>query len=129
MGTTFANGQKAFGFCDVCGFRTRLPKLRALVVKRVVTQTLACRACWVPDHPQLMLGTFPVYDPQALRNPRPDGTYIASGTNVLGNQSGGSRDIQWGWNPVGGARSTVSGIAPNALVTRCLIGTVTVEVT
>lgn len=128
MSVAFANGQKAFGFCDICGFRSRLPRLRPMVVKGVVTQTLACRACWNPDHPQLMLGTFPVYDPQALRNPRPDSTYRASGVNVLGNISGGSRDEQWGWNPVGGARGSVSGLTPNALVTLCLTGTVTVEV-
>ena len=50
---------------------------------------MVCRECWEADHPQLMLGMYPVDDPQALRNPRPDRSYAAS------------RDTQWGWNPVG----------------------------
>jgi hypothetical protein len=59
---------------------------------------------------------YPVDDPQALRNPRPDVSYLTSGLNGLqtetigtpttdqeafGQPEGGSRIIQWGWNPVG----------------------------
>jgi hypothetical protein len=71
-----------------------------------------------------MLGTFPVDDPQALRNPRKDTTYVTSGVNANGNLSGGSRDIQWGWAPVGGASLNDAGITPNYLVGTTIVGTV-----
>ena len=75
-----------------------------------------------------MLGTFPVDDPQALRNPRRDTTYITSGLNDEGSLSGGSRDIQWGWSPVGGSRSFDTFLTPNTLALTVLIGTVTISV-
>ena len=74
-----------------------------------------------------MLGTFPVDDPQALRNPRRDTTYVTSGVNVNGYVSGGSRDIQWGWNPVGGASNFDDALTPNYLVATTFVGTVTVS--
>ena len=76
-----------------------------------------------------MLGTFPVDDPQALRNPRRDTTYITSGLNEEGNLSGGSRDIQWGWAPVGGSRFFDAALTPNNLVATAFVGTVTISVT
>ena len=75
-----------------------------------------------------MLGTFPVDDPQALRNPRKDTTYITSGLNSNGNLSGGSRDTQWGWNPVGGASSFDAFLTPNTLALTVQVGTVTISV-
>lgn len=75
---------------------------------------LVCPECLDVDHPQLMLGSFPVYDPQALRNPRPDINLVAS------------RDIQWGWNPVGGGNYAVDGGTPDALAATGYVGTVTV---
>jgi len=45
--------------------------------------------------PQLQLGMYPVNDPQAVRQPRPDTSYYEEGNNG----AGGSRMIQWGWNP------------------------------
>lgn len=74
MSTRFASGQKAIAECDVCGFRYRLRELQALIIKGENTNILACPECWDPDHPQLHLGEYPVYDPQAIRNPRPDFT-------------------------------------------------------
>jgi hypothetical protein len=74
-----------------------------------------------------MLGTFPVDDPQALRNPRRDTTYITSGNNASGNPAGGSRDIQWGWYPVGGASFFDAALTPNYLVAITSVGTVTVS--
>ena len=73
-----------------------------------------------------MLGTFPVDDPQALRNPRKDTTYVTSGVNTAGYVSGGSRDIQWGWAPVGGSRFFDNLLTPNYLALTVQIGTVTV---
>jgi len=74
MSERFASGQKAIAECDVCGFRYRLRELQALIVKGKNTNILACPECWDPDHPQLHLGEYPVNDPQAIRNPRPDFT-------------------------------------------------------
>lgn len=42
------------------------------------TGLLVCPECWDEDHPQNQLGRFPVDDPQALRNPRPDSGLTAS---------------------------------------------------
>lgn len=74
MSNGFASDRIAIAECDVCGFRYRLRELRSLVVKGKDTNIKACRECWNPDHPQLHLGETPVYDPQAVRNPRPDYT-------------------------------------------------------
>ena len=101
MGNRFANGLKAIAECDRCGQQYRLKKLKIEIIKQRQYQLLVCPECWDPDQPQLMLGTFPVDDPQALRNPRRDTTYIQAGINNNGFPTGGSRDIQWGWNPVG----------------------------
>jgi hypothetical protein len=70
-----------------------------------------------------------VDDPQALRNPRPDNTYRQSGVLANGSIGDGSRDIQWGWNPVGGARGFDDALTPNDLVARGQIGIVTVVTT
>ena len=129
MGNRFANGPKAIAECDRCGQQYKLKKLKTEIIKQRQYQILVCPQCWDPDHPQLMLGTFPVDDPQALRNPRRDTTYIQAGANVNGYITGGSRDIQWGWNPVGGSRSFDNFLTPNYLALGALIGTVTVTTT
>ncbi len=82
MGTRFASAQKALGVCDVCGFTYRLRELRNLVRKHKDTNIRACPECWNPDQPQNDLGSFPVDDPQALRNPRPTGA--TSGRGLFG---------------------------------------------
>ena len=130
MANRFANGAKAFGFCDVCGFRFDLKKLKNLTVKTKQTQTKACPQCWVPDQPQLQLGMYPVSDPQAIRDPRPDtNTWYASGQTAIGSIGEGSRVIQWGWAPVGGSQSFDDGLTPNWLTSPAEVGTVTVVVT
>jgi hypothetical protein len=84
---------------------------------------------------------YPVNDPQAVREPRPDVSYWQSGSSGLQiNQTGigplgfgspemGSRVFQWGWNPIGGARGFDSGLTPNDLIASGQIGIVTVEIT
>ena len=130
MANRFANGAKAFGFCDVCGFRFDLKKLKNLVVKTKQTQIKACNACWVPDQPQLQLGMYEILDPQAIRDPRPDtNTWYASGQTATGSTGEGSRVIQWGWAPVGGSQSFDDGLTPNWLTSPAEVGTVTVVVT
>ena len=68
-------------------------------------------------------------DPQAVRNPRRDNSYYQSGVLVNGLPGEGSRDIQWGWAPVGGARANAYDMTPNNLVSRAFVGTVTVVTT
>ena len=104
MGNRYASAKIAIAICDRCGFRFRLRELRTLVIKTKQVNMLVCKECWEPDQPQLQLGMYPVDDPQALRNPRPDNTYVQSGLLADGSIGEGSRNIQWGWNPVGGSR-------------------------
>jgi hypothetical protein len=127
MGNRFASGKIAIAECDRCGQQFKLKKLKTEIIKQRKYELLVCPACWDPDHPQLMLGTFPVEDPQALRNPRRDTTYVTAGQNVANNPTGGSRDIQWGWSPVGGASQFDAALTPNYLVSRAIVGTVTIS--
>jgi hypothetical protein len=130
MSNRFANGAKSFGFCDRCGFRFDLKKLKNEVIKTKRTAIKSCPQCWSKDHPQLLLGTFPVSDPQAIRDPRPDtNTWLASGQTALGTIGEGSRVIQWGWAPVGGSSSFDAPLTPNSLVGVGYVGTVTVSTT
>ena len=128
MPNRFASGKIAIAECDRCGQQFKLKQLKTEIIKQRKYQLLVCPECWDPDHPKLMLGTFPVEDPQALRNPRKDTTYVTSGVNVNGYTSGGSRDIQWGWNPVGGSRLNDVGLTPNYLALAAQVGTVTIQI-
>lgn len=128
MANRFASGKRAIAECDRCGQQYQLKKLKTEIIKTKKYQLLVCPECWDPDQPQLQLGMFPVDDPQALRNPRRDTTYLTSGLNTLGNLSGGSRDIQWGWNPVGGSKFFDNGLTPNTLALVVEIGTVTIQI-
>lgn len=127
MGNRFASGKNAISECDRCGQRFKLKVLKREIIKTKNYDLLVCPECWDPDQPQLQLGMYPVDDPQGLRNPRPDRSYVTSGLNANGNLSGGSRDIQWGWNPVGGASSFDTVLTPNYLVSIARVGTVTIS--
>jgi hypothetical protein len=129
MANRFASGRAAIAVCDRCGQQFKLKQLRTEIVKQRKYELLVCPECFDPDHPQLMLGTFPVDDPQALRNPRRDTTYFVSGVTSDGSLGGGSRDIEWGWNPVGGSRLFDDALTPNSLVATGFVGTVQVLVT
>jgi hypothetical protein len=126
MGNRFASGKNSIAECDRCGQRFKLKDLKKEVKKTKLYNILVCHQCWDPDHPQLQLGMFPVDDPQAVRNPRRDSTYYQSGLTSTGSIGGGSRQIQWGWNPVGGSRSFDAPLTPNDLVAQGFVGTVTV---
>lgn len=139
MGNRFASGKNAIAECDRCAFRFKLTRLKKEVIKTKTYNLLVCPQCWDPDQPQLQLGMYPVDDPQGLRDPRPDISYRQSGNtglqlingsstiqDAVGFPSEGSRDFQWGWNPVGGARGIDDGLTPNNLVMSVQIGTVTV---
>ena len=125
MPSQFSSGKHAIAECDRCGFRYKLKQLKQLVIKTKNVNILVCPTCWEPDQPQLQLGMYPVNDPQAVRNPRPDTSYYA----LVPGSDGGSRVIQWGWNPVGGARGIDAGLTPNDLIGVGSIGTVTVDIT
>ena len=141
MGNRFASGKHAIAECDRCGQRFQLKVLKTEIIKTKKYDLLVCPECWDPDHPQLQLGMWPVDDPQALRNPRPDRSYVLSGTSGLqivptgsgplgtGTVEAGSRIFQWGWNPVGGSRANDDGLTPNNLVLMVELGTVTASVT
>ena len=83
MASRFASDRIALAMCDVCGFQYKLKELKSLVVKGRDTQIKACPECWNPGQPQLMLGMYPVNDPQAIRNPRPDFTGYAQSRAYL----------------------------------------------
>ncbi len=143
MPNRFASGKYAISQRDRCGCRYKLKQLRRLVIKTKNVNILVCPSCWEPDQPQLQLGMYPVDDPQAIRNPRPDTTYYQAGLTGLkeeihgevpsenslayGTPSGGSRVIQWGWNPVGlNDPLGLSGLV-NVLIAQGTVGTVTVQ--
>jgi hypothetical protein len=139
MSNRFASGKFAIAECDRCAQRYKLKQLRTQIVKTRPFNIKVCPSCWDPDQPQLQLGMYPVNDPQAVREPRPDVSYQVSGTSGLqilktnstdqlgfGYSEGGSRIIQWGYAPVGGSRADDAGLTPNNLVLRITLGTVTV---
>lgn len=127
MPNRFASGKKAIAECDICGQRYKLKQLKKLTIKAKLLNILACPECWNPDHPQLQLGMYPVDDPQALRDPRPDNSYYQSGLNTNGNPSDGSRIVQWGWRPVGLSNPLGLSGLPNTLLGVGSVGTITVR--
>jgi hypothetical protein len=140
MPNKYSSGKYSIAECDICGQRYKLKELKKLVVKQQIKNIKACPECWNPDQPQLSLGMYPVNDPQAVREPRPDVSYTVSGSSGLqingtndrteegiGFPEGGSRIFQWSWNPVGGARD--GGLTPNNLAPSCLVGSVTITIT
>ena len=142
MANRFASGKYSIAQCDRCNFRFKLKELKTEIIKTKNYQILVCPQCWDPDHPQLQLGMYPVDDPQGVRNPRPDITYRLGGNSGLqisnisgtdpdedGTATGGSRIIQWGWNPVGGSSFFTANETPNNLVITVNLGTVTVATT
>ena len=68
----FASSKKAIAECDICGFRFKLRELRNIITRGRDTNIKACPQCFSPDHPQNKQGLYPVRDPQAIRDPRPD---------------------------------------------------------
>jgi hypothetical protein len=129
MSNRFSSGKNSIAECDRCGARYKLTELRKEVLKTKTYNLLVCTSCWDPDQPQLQLGMFPVDDPQGVRNPRPDRSYVTSGLLDDGYLGGGSRIFQWGWAPVGGASSFDAALTPNNLAMGVQIGTVSVATT
>ena len=127
MANRFTAGKRAIAECDRCGIRVKLKDLKKLIIKTKQVAIKVCNECWEPDQPQLQLGYYPISDPQAVRDPRPDfNAYYASGVTADGSIGEGSRVIEWGWAPVGGASNFDNGLTPNALVATGYVGTVAV---
>jgi hypothetical protein len=127
MANRFTAGKRAIAECDRCGIRIKLEDLKKLIIKTKQVAIKVCNECWEPDQPQLQLGMYPISDPQAVRDPRPDfNAYYSSGVTADDSIGGGSRVFQWGWNPVGGASSFDNGLTPNDLVATGYVGTVAV---
>jgi len=88
-------------------------------VKARNTNLKVCKQCLDKDHPQLFLGMFPINDPQALRDPRPDTSRIES-------------IALFGWIEVVGMAAefgSVSGIVGNnAVYMQGQVGTVFIEI-
>lgn len=141
MPSKYASGKYAIAECDRCAQRYKLKELRVEIIKTHPYNLKVCKSCWDPDQPQLQLGLYPVNDPQAVREPRPDVSYLVSGTSGLqtnltgagpdgfGSPETGSRVIQWGWAPVGGSRADDDNLTPNNLVISVQIGTVSITTT
>ena len=128
-GPKYSSAKHTIAECDRCGQRYKLTQLKKLTIKTKQVNIKVCPECWEPDQPQLQLGMYPVYDPQAVRDPRPDISYYQSGLNGIqavdtvglaqsqtGSPEGGSRVFQWGWNPVGGSSFFDAALTPNDLV-------------
>ena len=134
MGNRFSSAKHSIAECDRCGFRYKLKELKKLTIKTKQVSIKVCPTCWEEDQPQLQLGMYPVQDPQAVREPRPDNSYQQAGYTGLqltlntdfGDPTGGSRIFQWGWRPVGGAGANDAGLTPNALTSRGVVGSVTI---
>ena len=142
MPSKFSSGKNSIAECDRCGQRFKLKELKKLTIKTKQVNIKVCQECWEPDQPQLQLGMYPVNDPQAVREPRPDVSYQVSGQSGLqvnnlnsttedgfGFPEGGSRVFQWGWAPVGGAESFDTLLTPNDLIAVGQVGTVVVITT
>ena len=122
MGRRYTSGKHAIADCDRCGFQYKLKELKSLYVRTKDTHIKVCKNCWEPDHPQNMQGMYPVDDPQAVQDPRPDNSL-----GVAGGES--SRGIQWGWDPVGLNNSLGLEGLDDDLEGQGEIGTVTVTIT
>lgn len=92
MAVQYASGDKALGICDVCGWTVPYKSLSEQIFNQRNTNLKVCPACNDDDHPQLQLGKYPINDPQALYQPRPD-------SNVGGPSTTNSRFL-FAWNPV-----------------------------
>lgn len=142
MPNKYASGKNSIAECDRCSFRYKLSELRTETIKTHPYHIKVCKPCWDYDHPQLQIGLYPVDDPQAVRDPRPDISYAQGGQTGLktkqnksndiddfGYPTDGSRQFQWGYNPVGGAGYFDRALTPNSLILVITIGTVSIITT
>lgn len=108
-------GKRAFGFCDLTGFRYPLRDLVPQIVNQRPTGLLVGKDVLDVDQPQLQLGRVRANDDQSLRNPRPDRAQAES------------REL-YAFDPVGGG-VTELGSRTVGLDISAHAGKVTVEIT
>mgnify|MGYP003146296110 FL=1 len=113
MSQPYAKGRRAYGYCDKTGFRYPLHDLVYEVQNGIRTGSRVGRDVFDPDQPQNLLGKVRIFDPQAIRDPRPD------------QNLGESRGF-FGWNPVGDGGNAPDGNGAMGLTGS--IGTVTITV-
>jgi len=89
MSSKYASAKHTIAECDRCGFQYKLKELKDLFIRTTETNIKVCKECWEPDHPQNMQGMYPVDDPQAVKDPRPDLNLVEQ------------RNYQYGFDPVG----------------------------
>ena len=68
----YANGKKALGICDRCGFTYKLKELRYEIQNKTNTGLKVCEECFDPDHPQYDINVVSTLDAQSLYEPRVD---------------------------------------------------------
>jgi hypothetical protein len=107
----WANGKKALGICDQCGFQFLLSNL-----KKEWTGFKVCQECYEPKHPQLEPKRG-INEPIALLQPRPDGPQTILVSLIYG---GDSTFFRVGMQPAPVA---------NPLVIAGAVGRVTVTIT
>ena len=90
---SYAKGERAYGFCDRCGFRYDLKELKGETVNGTPVNNKVCPECWDHDHPQNFLWRLKPDDPRPLKYPRPDPA-LADTRNL------------YSWNPVGNQPAT-----------------------
>lgn len=112
MSNRFSTGKYALAECDVCGFQYKLTQLKSMTTDHQPNNIFACPDCWNAEHPQNDLGKYPVHDPQAIRNARPDKALAES------------RKLSWGWNPVAPSNP----LTPSSNQLEASLGTVTVVI-
>ena len=69
---SYAAGKRAFGFCDRCGLRYDLKKLKYQFIDQTNSNLRVCPECLDIDHEQLQVGKQSYDDPRPLYDPRPD---------------------------------------------------------
>tara|TARA_R100001443_G_scaffold112382_1_gene125894 strand:- start:1727 stop:2884 length:1158 start_codon:yes stop_codon:yes gene_type:complete len=113
--SSYASGKHAFGFCDRTGFRYKLKDLVPQIEAGRPNGMLVGKDVVDVDNPQWKLGMINMSDPQALRNPRPDGGFDQS------------RELS-AFDPVGGG-NTAMGSRTVGLDMSGHVGRVQVEIT
>ena len=81
----YAQGKKALGLCDRCGFTYKLNTLKYEIVDSKRNGLRVCNECFDQDQPQLKLGNINTSDNQALFDPRVD-TGKQSSTSYFGSK-------------------------------------------
>ena len=113
--SSYASGKHAFGFCDRTGFRYKLGDLVPQIEAGRPNGLLVGKDVLDKDNPQWKLGLLNMSDPQALRDPRPNGGFPQS------------RELS-AFDPVGGG-NTALGSRTVSLDMSGHVGRVTIEIT